>query len=123
MVFAFALATVPVLYEADVASFAQFLEVRIRVNDFLIFSGLLAVWHIIFASFGLYHSHRLGHPRAEMASVIKAVTLSTFIVFAAALFLQISMVTPVFLIVFWAISSGLVVMSRLTLRYLLKRVR
>ena len=58
-----------------------------------------------------------------MASVIKAVTLSTFIAFVAALFLRISMVTPVFLTVFWAIGSGLVVMSRLTLRYLLKRVR
>lgn len=123
MVIAFGLATVPVLYEADVASFAQFLEMRIRVNDFLIFVGLLAVWHVVFTSFGLYHSHRLGRPRAEMASVIKAVTLSTFIVFVAALFLSISMVTPVFLTVFWAIGSGLVVMSRLILRYLLKRVR
>src|SRR5215469_2297441 len=123
MVFAFALATVPVLYEADVASFAQFLEMRIRINDFLIFTGLLIVWHFIFTSFGLYHSHRLGRPRAEMASVIKAVTLSTFVVFVAALFLRISMVTPVFLVMFWAIGSGLVVMSRLTLRYLLKRVR
>jgi exopolysaccharide biosynthesis polyprenyl glycosylphosphotransferase len=123
MVFAFALATVPVLYEADVVSFAQFLEMRIRVNDFLIFVGLLAVWHIVFASFGLYHSHRLGYPRTEMASVIKAVTLITFIVFVAALFLSINMVTPVFLVVFWAIGSGLVVMSRLTLRYLLKKAR
>jgi len=123
MVFAFALATVPVLYEADVASFAQFLGMRIRINDFLIFTGLLAVWHFVFTSFGLYHSHRLGRPRAEMASVIKAVTLSTFIVFVAALFLRITMVTPVFLAVFWAIGSGLVVMSRLVLRYLLKKLR
>jgi exopolysaccharide biosynthesis polyprenyl glycosylphosphotransferase len=123
MVTAFGLATVPVLYEADVASFAQFLEMRIRVNDFLIFTGLLAAWHLIFTSFGLYQSHRLGRPRAEMVSVIKAVTLSTFVVFVAALFLKISLVTPVFLMVFWAIGSGLVVMSRLTLRYFLKRVR
>ena len=123
MVIAFGLATVPVLYDADVASFAQFLEMRIRVNDFLIFTGLLAAWHLIFTSFGLYQSHRLGRPRAEMVSVLKAVTLSTFVVFVAALLLRISLVTPIFLMVFWAIGSGLIVMSRLTLRYLLKRVR
>lgn len=123
LVGAFALATVPVLYETGGASLAQFLDQRIRINDFLIFIGFLAIWHVIFSSFGLYHSHRLERPRAEIASVIKAVTIATLIVLAAAVFLEIRMVTPVFLMVFWAIGTALVVISRLTLRYLLKQVR
>jgi len=123
LILAFGLATVPVLYEAEVASLAQFFEMRIRINDFLIFVGLLALWHITFASFGLYRSHRLGRRRAEIVSVIKAMTAVTLIVLAAALIFKISMVTPVFLVVFWAVGAGLVVISRLTLRYLLKQIR
>jgi len=123
LVLAFGLATVPVLYETGGVTLAQFLDQRIRINDFLIFLGLLAIWHAIFSSFGLYHSHRLERPRAEIASVVKAVTVASFIVLLAAVLLRIRMVTPVFLMVFWAIGGGLVVISRLTLRYLLKQVR
>ena len=123
LVTAFALATVPVLYETEGASLAQFLDQRIRINDFLIFVALLAVWHVVFSSFGLYHSHRLEAPRAEIASVIKAMTVATLVVLAAALVFKIRMVTPVFLMVFWALGTALVVISRLTLRYLLKQVR
>jgi exopolysaccharide biosynthesis polyprenyl glycosylphosphotransferase len=123
LVLAFALATVPVLYEAEAASLAQFLEMRIRINDFLIFISLLVVWHITFTSFGLYHSHRLGRRRAEIIGVVKAMTVATLIVLVAALSFKISMVTPVFLVVFWAVGTALVVISRLTLRCLLKQVR
>jgi len=123
LVFAFGLGTVPVLYEAEAASLAQFFEMRIRINDFLIFAGLLAVWHITFASFGLYRSHRLGRRRDEIVSVIKAMTVATLILLVAALIFKISMITPVFLMVFWAVGAGMVVISRLTLRYLLKQIR
>lgn len=123
LVAAFALATVPVLYETGGVSLALFLDQRIRINDFLIFMALLATWHVIFSSFGLYHSHRLERPRAEITSVVKAVTVATLVVLASAVFFQIRMVTPVFLMVFWAIGVALVVISRLTLRYLLKQVR
>src|SRR5579863_17732 len=123
LVAAFAFATVPVLYETGGVSLAQFLDQRIRINDFLIFMALLALWHVIFSSFGLYHSHRLERVRIEITSVVKAVTVATFVVLAAALAFQIRMVTPVFLMVFWAIGVALVVISRLTLRYLLKQIR
>lgn len=123
LVISFAMATVPVLYETEGASLAQFLALRIRINDFLIFVGLLAMWHLIFRSFGLYHSHRLERPRIEIVNVVKSMTIATLLVLAAAVFFKIRMVTPVFLLVFWAIGAGLVVVSRLTLRYLLKQVR
>ncbi len=123
MVLAFGLATLPVLYETDAASITAFLSMRIRINDFLIFLALLTVWHVTFSSFGLYLSHRLDRPRAEMASVIKATSLATGIMLAAALLFHITMVTPVFLTVFWSVSTTLVVVSRLTLRSLLKQAR
>lgn len=123
MVVAFGLATLPVLYETDGASITSFLAMRIRVNDFLIFLGLLTVWHVTFSSFGLYLSHRLDRPRSEMISVIKATSLATGIMLVAALLFHISMVTPVFLTVFWSVSTTLVVISRLTLRSALKQFR
>lgn len=123
MVVAFGLATLPVLYETDAASVTSFLSMRIRVNDFLIFLALLTVWHVTFSSFGLYLSHRLDRPRAEMVNVMRATALATGIMLVAALLFHITMVTPVFLTVFWAVSTTLVVLSRLTLRYLLKQVR
>jgi exopolysaccharide biosynthesis polyprenyl glycosylphosphotransferase len=123
MVVAFGLATLPVLYETDAASITSFLSMRIRVNDFLIFLALLTVWHVTFSSFGLYLSHRLDRPRAEMANVIKATSLATGIMLAAALVFHITMVTPVFLTVFWAVSTIFVVLSRLILRSTLKQVR
>lgn len=123
MVVAFCLATLPVLYETDAASITSFLSMRIRVNDFLIFLALLTVWHVTFSSFGLYLSHRLDRQRAEMASVIKATSLATGIMLVAAFLFHITMVTPVFLTVFWAVSTTMVVLSRLTLRYLLGQAR
>ena len=123
MVLAFALATLPVLYGTDQASLATFLALRIRINDFLIFLGLLTVWHLTFASFGLYHSHRLDRTRSEMISVIRATTIATFANFAAALGFHITMVTPVFLMVFWAVGTSLVLVSRLALRYNLRQDR
>jgi exopolysaccharide biosynthesis polyprenyl glycosylphosphotransferase len=123
MVLAFCLATLPVLYETDAASITSFLSMRIRVNDFLIFLALLTVWHVTFSSFSLYLSHRLDRLRGEMASVIKATSVATGIMLVAALLFHITMVTPVFLTVFWAVSTTLVVLSRLALRYLLKQAR
>jgi exopolysaccharide biosynthesis polyprenyl glycosylphosphotransferase len=123
MVLAFGLATLPVLYETDAASITSFLSMRIRVNDFLIFLALLTVWHVTFSSFGLYLSHRLDRPRAEMASVMKATSLASGIMLVAALLFHITMVTPVFLTVFWSVSTTLVVLSRLTLRSLLRQAR
>jgi exopolysaccharide biosynthesis polyprenyl glycosylphosphotransferase len=123
MVVAYAVATLPVLYEWSGASFARFFEMRIRVNDFLIFLGLLTVWHLIFASFGLYQSYRLAPQRIEVVNIIKATSLGTIVILGAALVFRISMVTPLFLVVFWALSTSMAVVSRLILRYLLKRVR
>ena len=122
MVLAFALATPPVLSDTAGTSFAQFFSLHIRINDFLIFLGLLIVWHLTFIAFGLYHSRRLQDQRSEVMGVVKATTLGTVFILAAALVFRVEMVTPLFLIVFWSISTTILITSRLTLRYLLKRV-
>jgi hypothetical protein len=58
MMASFGLAAVAVSEKATV-SLAEFLALRIRVQNFVTFSILLLVWHLIFLSFGMYSSRRL----------------------------------------------------------------
>lgn len=54
----FLLAAVPVSRGGE-ASFAQFLSLRIKVENFILFFGLLGLWHIHFVALGVYQSQRL----------------------------------------------------------------
>ena len=51
MVFAFALATVPALGVGRVVSVAEFFAMRVKVENFIIFVGLLLLWHFLFSMF------------------------------------------------------------------------
>ncbi len=122
MIAAFALATLPELYESGL-SFAEFFSMRIKVQNFIIFVGLLFVWHIIFASFGLYESRRLLPRQSDVLDTLKATSLCTFSLAAAALLFRIRMVDVAFLAVLWGASSMIAMSSRLLLRYFLDYVR
>jgi exopolysaccharide biosynthesis polyprenyl glycosylphosphotransferase len=123
MVWSFGLASVLVLYGTPGFSLGDLLSMRVRVKNFALFAGFLLAWHTIFCMFGLYESRRLAVRKAEVLDVIKATSLAVAIVCAAKLIGRLEMVTPVFLAIFWFISAATVVSSRLTIRYILERVR
>ena len=106
-----------------VSSFGEFFAMRVKVGNFLIFSGMVVVWHLIFSGFGLYASRRLSRRTAELLDVVKATTLSTVLLGASALVLHIRMATPKFVVVFWLMSSGLLLASRVVLRWTLAQTR
>lgn len=58
-----------------------------------------------FSSLGLYSSKRFSSRWAEVFDVAKAATLGCAIVFVAAIFLRIRMVTPLFILLFWMAST------------------
>ena len=122
LISSFALATVPVLYESGM-SFSEFFTMRVKVQNFMIFMGVLLIWHVIFASCGLYESRRLHSKHSDVLDTLKATTLCTFFMGAATLLFQIRMVDVAFLTVFWGASSAIAISSRLLLRYLLSHVR
>lgn len=122
MTAAFALATVPVLYESGL-SFAEFFSVRIKIQNFILYIGLLLVWHIIFASIGLYESRRLLPRQSDVVDTLKATSLCTLLVGLAAVAFHIRMVDVGFLAVLWGASSVIAMSSRLLLRYFLNYVR
>src|SRR5579863_4869119 len=76
LVVSFGVGTLPHLATAGPISFAQFLEFRIKVENFIVFFALLWVWHIIFSIFGLYDSKRLASRVAEAVDITKATTLA-----------------------------------------------
>src|SRR5579884_1818186 len=122
MIASFLLAAVPVLYESGLP-LSEFFSMRIKVQNFILFTGLLCIWHIIFASFGLYESRRLLSARTDALDTLKATSLCTFALAAAAMLFHIRLVDSAFLVVIWGASSAIVMTSRLFLRLFLQFIR
>ena len=122
MAVSFALAAIPVS-QLTKASFVSFLSMRVKVQNILLLLVLLLLWHFIFSIFGLYESKRLSDRWGEVKDVVKSAFFGTLVVIFMALIFRIRMVTPIFVLAFWALSSSIAVSSRLLLRSLLKRVR
>jgi exopolysaccharide biosynthesis polyprenyl glycosylphosphotransferase len=123
LVLSFALAAIPVSRLTGKVSFLSFLSMRIKVQNILVILVLMLVWHSVLSMFGLYESKRLADRWSEEKDVLKAISLGTLVVVVAAFLFKISMVTPIFILVFWTLSSSISISSRLMLRSFLKRVR
>jgi len=122
MALSFGVATVVVSKAAPV-SLMQFLALRVKIENLVIFFGLLLAWHLIFSGFGVYASRRLSRKRDEILDIIKATSLGTAVLVAAKIIFQITLAQPVFLLVFWTAVTLSTVVSRLVLRLLLRRLR
>jgi exopolysaccharide biosynthesis polyprenyl glycosylphosphotransferase len=123
LVLSFGVAAVLAAYADKRFSFEEFFSIRVKLSNCLIFAGLLIVWHAIFALCGLYRSHRLSTARAEINDVLVAVALSGVALALGATMLPITMVTPRFVILFWATATLLLTASRAALRKSLGQVR
>ena len=119
----FALAAIPVSRLTDDVSFLSFLSMRIKVENMLVFLALMLAWHFILSMFGLYESKRLADKWSVAEDVLKAISLGTVVVIVVALIFRIRMVTPIFIVVFWALSSSISISWRILLRSFLKQVR
>jgi exopolysaccharide biosynthesis polyprenyl glycosylphosphotransferase len=122
MIVSFGLATVAVSRE-HLVSLAEFLSMRVKIGNFLIFFGMLVVWHMVFSSLGMYRSRRLGGRRQEVIDVLKAMSIGTCAIILAAFLFHVRMVRPIFVAVFWLSGCALTVGSRLIMRFVLKRIR
>src|SRR5258708_21818783 len=99
MVFAFGLATV-VASHASAASLDQFLEIRIKIPNFVIFVALLFCWHLICSMCGLYASRRLSSRQDQRLDLVKATSIVPFVIFLGHSLLHLSLLTPQFLTAF-----------------------
>jgi exopolysaccharide biosynthesis polyprenyl glycosylphosphotransferase len=122
-VVSFGLATVIVPPNAGGVPLIEFLSMKVKLWNFLIFALMLLVWHFIFSLFGLYESKRLATRRSEAIDAVKAITLVTVCLMLCATVFTIRMATPRFLLFFWVFSSTLLVSGRLLVRNLLGALR
>jgi len=123
MIGSFMAATMLVSYRIETISLEQFLQMRIKVVNFFLFVCLLLLWHAIFFMIGLYRSRRLSPVKKEIKDIFKATFLGTFAIYILSLLFDMEMVTTVFLISFWAGSTGMTILARLVMRYTLKWIR
>ena len=112
MIASFALATVPVMYESRGVSFPDFLTMRVKVQNLLLFLGLLLAWHIIFTVMGLYETPRLAEKRKPLLDGLQAAFVGTLCLGVMSSLAQIRMVDLLFLGTFWASCSVMVILSR-----------
>jgi exopolysaccharide biosynthesis polyprenyl glycosylphosphotransferase len=122
MVLCFGLATLAVSKTVPV-SLMDFLSLRVKIGNFVVFFGLVVIWHLIFSVCGLYASRRLSRRWDEALDIVKAASLGTVCLAAAAVILQITLIRPIFLVVFWVSSILTTLVSRSVLRVVLKRIR
>jgi exopolysaccharide biosynthesis polyprenyl glycosylphosphotransferase len=122
MMVAFGAATIAVSSRSP-TSLTEFLSMRIKMGNLVIFCALLLVWHLIFSSFGIYTSRRLSRRRDEIFDIFKATTTGTTAIVVAAILFRIRMVRPIFVVVFWLVSTFSTVAGRLVLRFILSKVR
>ena len=123
MALSLALAALPVSHWTYHVPFASFLTARVKMQNVVLFVGLLLAWHAIFSMFGLYESRRLGNRKSEVQDVLRATFWGTLLVALAGLLFRIRLVEPISLVTFWAVSCFLAISSRLLMRFVLSLVR
>jgi exopolysaccharide biosynthesis polyprenyl glycosylphosphotransferase len=123
MVLSLGLTTVLIISHRGTLSFAQFLGLRIKIGNFLLFALILLVWHSILVLCGLYQSRRLSTRRSEAMDTLKATGMaSACLMLAGALFSK-NIVTPAFVGLFWLFSFDCIIFVRLIIRFFLSRAR
>lgn len=89
---------------------AEFLVLRIKVVNILIFGGYLAVCSAIFSSCGFYLSHRLSHWTRQAGEILLATTLITGVLLL--LPRQMVFATKEFLLLFWLLNFSVLALAR-----------
>jgi len=119
----YVLAAARIGHLTEFSSFASFIAMRVTVLDILLFLGLLISWHVIFSSFGLYRSRRLGDRKQEAMDVFKATSAGAIVLGLVAAIFRLHSTTLAFVLLFWIVASSLVLLCRWTLRILLAWAR
>jgi exopolysaccharide biosynthesis polyprenyl glycosylphosphotransferase len=122
MVVCFGLATL-VDSKTVPVSLMEFLSLRVKISNFVVFFGLIGVWYLICSACNLYASRRLSGRWDEAVDIVKATSLGSLCMAAAAVILQITLLRPIFLLVFWVSVTLSTLMGRSLMRVALKWMR
>ena len=116
MAASFTVATLPLFHRVGRMSLEEFFALRVKVGNLALFVSFLLVWNILFSMFGLYRSKRLSGRFEEMRDIVASTTIGTVVIAGAALVFRIWVVNRVFLLLFWLLTTGTVILSRTIIR-------
>ncbi len=104
-------------------TFSQFIDMRVKVQNVLLFLGFVGEWHLSFLYFDLYRSRRLSQLWTESLDVLKATFCGTAVIAVASILFNVRIATPKFLLGFCLASTALTIGTRLGLRHALREIR
>jgi len=119
----FGLSTVLMVHAERTVSLAQFLSMRTKVSDFLIFGLTLFLCHLVCCICGIYGPMRIADHVAKAGDLVRATTLCTLCLLAVSCAFSIQMITPRFLALFWALSTAVLYTARETFHWLVGYIR
>jgi exopolysaccharide biosynthesis polyprenyl glycosylphosphotransferase len=119
----FGLATALSINTGKWTTIGKFFASKVSLSSCVLFAIGILLCHAMFTLCGLYESRRLSTKSSETADVLRAMTFSTACLWCEGKSFSISVMTPYFLVAFWAIGSMVVIATRLPLRYLLGAIR
>ena len=123
MIGSFMAVTIIVSHDMETISLQQFLNMPIKIVNFVLFVVFLLLWHSIFTFFDLYSSRRLASVKTEIEDILFATSMGTFFIYALLLLFSIKIITTGFIAMFWLVSICITVLARLIMRYFLKWAR
>jgi exopolysaccharide biosynthesis polyprenyl glycosylphosphotransferase len=123
MVVSFAVSTLPQYHRVGRFTLAEFFELRVKLGNLILFVSFLVIWHILFSLFGLYGSKRLASRWEEIWDITRATTLGTLVVAVFGLAFRIWVVNRIFLVLFLALTTASVVLTRMVIRETLAYAR
>jgi exopolysaccharide biosynthesis polyprenyl glycosylphosphotransferase len=102
---------------------ADFFASKVRLSSCVLFAIAMLLCYGVFSACGLYKSKRMSTKLAEVADVLRAITFSTVGLWFEGRLFSISLITPYFLVAFWAFGATLVISARFLLRFFLGAIR
>lgn len=123
VVLSFGLTTVLIVHAQNNISLKTFLSMRTKVSNVLLFLSILYLCHLVFRMFGLYKSRRLSTRGEELGDIVKATCISLACMAVMGAIFSIAMLTPPFLLAFWAINTSVLCASRVLFRVALTHIR
>jgi len=105
--------------QAEVGSASDFLSVRMKLGNIVVFMAMVALWRLGFTVFGLYRLTGQPFSRDRLRDTFLATTTAVLAVGLCGYVASISVVSFPFLLVFGSLANGTVLSSRLLLVSLL----
>jgi len=117
----FAVSAIHIAPDLDIATIREFMGLRLSLGNFVLFIAFIALWHLLFAAFGLYEGSLRSSAYRKAIDVLKATLIGTCVIVASAVLFKISFVDAEFVLIFWTGTSFLSFCLRLIARELLVR--